>query len=136
MKAWRNRLLPALVVVCLTVGLATWPGSTRSAAAPQAAVGVHELLRHPERYPGTVLVEGVVSAVSPGQKLLALIDTAEYEDCGTTTCAPLQLPVRWTGAMPAPGERVRVRGAVGRQQGKRVFLAWELRRLPAYGGTP
>ena len=71
----------------------------------------------------TLMVEGVVSAVSAERKTLGLIDTREYAQCKIITCSQLTLPVRWTGTMPQPLETVRVKGAIQKKGSKFIFVA-------------
>ncbi len=95
-----------------------------------AILGVDAFMHHPERYPGAVRVQGVVSAVSAADHTLALIDTQGCQDCGVTTCARLQLPVRWGGALPAMRDTVRVTGEVKEINGKLLFIATALEKAP------
>jgi hypothetical protein len=76
-----------------------------------------------------VRVEGVVSAVAATEQSLTLIDVAELKRCGVVTCAPLSLPVRWNGPMPAVPDVVRLTGEVQDHQGKLVFLASALEKV-------
>lgn len=93
---------------------------------PEAILGVDAFMRQVERYPGTVRVKGVVSAISEKDQTLALIDTQEFQECGVVTCAGLQLPVRWEGALPAVGDLVIITGQVEKVGGKRLFAAKSL----------
>ena len=76
--------------------------------------------------PGPHLVQGVVSAVSAEEGTIALTDAPEgdpsCDDCATS-CAPLQLPVRWRGPMPSIDEKVRVEGNVEKVGDKLIFVA-------------
>ena len=98
--------------------------SSKGESISMVAVGVDALMRNVGDYRSSiVLVEGVVSARDPANRIFGLIDTSEFEECGVTNCATLTLPVRWSGAMPQEGETVRVTGTV-RQDGSRlVFVA-------------
>lgn len=84
-----------------------------------------------------VQVRGIVSAVFPRQRVFLLIDTAEFQECGVTTCASLALPVRWNGIMPVAKDDVRVRGSVQKTGGKLIFIALSLAKKPhsATGGS-
>ena len=136
-------LLPAGVLVIVGAGL-LWGvlrgpvsrggGPTSGPAAtpnPQPDLSVTALMRNADRHRGPVWVQGVVSAASEKDQLLALIDVSEFEDCATTTCAVLYLPVHWEGEMPGVEARVRLRGKVEKRDGRMVFAAAELRRLDA-----
>jgi hypothetical protein len=107
----------------------------RSALPADAVLGVDELMRDVDRFEGPVRIEGVVSAVSPGQKRLALIDRAEFEHCGRVDCAALVLPVEWAGAMPQVRQSVRLSGQVHRREGKLILVADSLSTMQADGGA-
>jgi len=95
---------------------------------PESILGVDTFMRNVERHRGIVQVEGVVSAISEKDQTLALIDTREFQECGVTTCASLQLPVRWEGAMPAGRDVVRVTGEAKEINGKLLFIAKALEK--------
>jgi hypothetical protein len=105
------------------------PPQTNSTLESNKAVSIDEFMVNLDRYPGRVLVKGVVSAVSLEQKLVGLIDAGEYESCGVVTCAKLTLPVRWNGQMPPVEEVVLVEGQVQRRNGKLFFMAQALERI-------
>lgn len=108
----------------------------RPAAPPKAVLAVSALAKNPGHYQGALRVEGVVSKVSPKEKTLALIDTAEYEKCGEVDCAPFYLPVRWGGQMPAVTNQVRVEGEIQKQNGKLVFVARSLEKVAPKAKKP
>jgi len=131
----RTPLFVGLVVV-LSFALLAWrlqPQGKQPTVRPVAAhgvipvVGVEQLMRDVDQYRGTLQVQGAVSAASAETQTLALIDTKELEQCGVTTCAPLSLPVRWTGTLPAVGQLVCIQGAVSESGGKLVFIAQTLK---------
>lgn len=99
------------------------------AGPAESALGVRQLMKNVEKYPGSVRVDGVVSQVFPDQSMLALIDLAEFKECKVVTCAQLSLPVRWDGPMPAVATVVRVDGRVRKQGARRVFVADKLRSV-------
>jgi hypothetical protein len=92
-------------------------------------VGVREFMKNVTKYQGTVSVEGVVSKISPKQKMLALIDTQEFRECKVVTCAQLTLPVRWKGEMPKVATVVRVDGEVRSEDGQRFFFARDIKTI-------
>lgn len=102
----------------------------QSAGTQPAALGVDEFMRNADPHRRTVSVVGVVSGASADKQVLALIDTKEFAECGTTECASLTLPVRWTGQMPAVRKTVRVEGAVQESAGKLLFVASALQEVP------
>lgn len=123
----RRRFLgAALAAAMLTSALMLSSCGENAAPASvtvEASVGVDALMRHPDKYNGAISVEGVVSAVSPEQKLLALIDLSEFEECGVTTCSTLALPVKWDGPMPAVNDEILLKGEIRDVNGKFVFVA-------------
>ena len=82
-----------------------------------------------DKYPGTAEVEGVVSQTISTQHMITLIDMEEYKECKVVTCALLRLPVFWKGELPAVYDVVRVKGEVGKRDGKRLFIAKELKKV-------
>jgi hypothetical protein len=133
----RNLLFGGLLIVAAANATAriqtnSAPPAKLSPAAESSktngALGVEQFMKNVERYPGNVRVEGVVVAVSATNQMLGLIDTREFQTCGLEGCA-LSLPVRWTGAMPAPGETVRVGGCVQTKLGKLSFVAQTLEKV-------
>lgn len=103
------------------------PGAQASASPAArltgAPLGVDDLMRNVDQHRGPVSVAGVVSGASAAEQMLVLIDAKEFADCGTTTCATLALPIRWTGAMPQVSQTVQVDGQVQEVAGKLVFVA-------------
>jgi hypothetical protein len=91
-----------------------------------AVLGVQEFMKNVDRYQGQVRLEGVVSAVSPADQALSLIDIQEFKDCGVTTCAPLTLPVKWQGPLPSVRDVVQLEGEVRESGGKLFFEAQRL----------
>lgn len=92
------------------------------------AVGVDQLMNHTEKYPGEVIVEGIVSASAPGR--VSLIDVGEVEECGVTTCAELVLPVEWSGNPPKGKQRVKLLGSVRETGEGMVFVARSMEAAP------
>lgn len=97
---------------------------------PVAALGVDQLMKEPEKYPGALVVEGVVKTASKKDQTLALIDVEEYRKCRVVTCSLLALPVRWAGEMPAVLDIVRVQGEITTVNGKMLFAARKLEEVP------
>jgi hypothetical protein len=101
----------------------------QEAGANPPVLGVREFMKNVEKYPGRVSVEGVVSGIFPKQKMLALIDIQEFQECRVVTCAQLTLPVRWKGEMPKISGVVRVDGEVRREGNQRFFFAQNLKSI-------
>jgi|GEM_PF-1706358 len=145
MKVWTGILFVALFV---TLGVFGWQWYLRDGHASVREEGrsgavetpgflcVDDLMQNVDRYRGTIRVEGVVSRASSTDQRLAVIDVEEFQHCGTTKCARLILPVRWTGAMPAVEDTVRMEGEVQDSGGKFVFVARKLEKVePKPGET-
>ncbi len=125
MKRWYVFL--SLLLIALPVFTAT-QACPQVREHPEAILGVDTLMRNVERHRGVVRVLGVVSAISEKDHTLALIDTREFQECGITTCARLQLPVRWEGALPAERDVVRITGEAKEINGKLLFIAKALEK--------
>lgn len=138
MKAWI--ILGCLGVVIL-IGAVLQHETTSVPSGPEIPSGlpldVETLMRNVDRYRrGPLTVQGVVSMADTASQTLALIDVAEFEECGVVNCASLTLPVRWSGQMPHPESLVRLNGKVREQDGRLVFVAETLRQTePASGVT-
>lgn len=91
---------------------------------------IEALAKQPDNYRGPIRVRGVVSAVFPDQKMLALIDSKEVEACGVTTCANLSLPVQWEGPMPGVGDQIFAKGQVRTTGAKLIFIASAIDKIP------
>ncbi len=103
---------------------------------PPAALGVDQLIKEVDRYKGPVRVEGVVTAVVPDKKMVAIVDIEQFKKCGILNCPTyLVLPVLWSGAMPSLKDAVIVEGQVKESGGKLIFEANNLDKLaPQSGG--
>ena len=99
------------------------------AASPKKVLGVDDFMKNVDRYRGKVSLEGVVSAVTPEQQVISLIDAKEFQACEVTTCAQLTLPVQWRGPMPAGRDLVRVEGQAQEVKGKLMFVADKLEKV-------
>lgn len=100
-----------------------------STSAPGTIVAVDDLMNSPEKYPGVLRVEGVVSEISEKDHTLGLIDIREFRECGGIECAELVLPVRWNGQLPSPADAVRVEGRIVESGGKSVFEATSIEKI-------
>lgn len=135
----RKDLLALVALTILATGCLSCLGASRVEAgqatqvAPQTpvtALGVDQLMKEPEKHPGTLVVEGMVKTASKKDQSLALIDVEEYRKCRVVTCSLLALPVRWSGEMPAVLDIVRVEGAITTVNGKMLFAARKLEKVP------
>lgn len=103
-------------------------GRASTAASGSSVLNVDDLMEHVDQHRRTVRVEGVVAGAAEKDGAFALIDSREFKKCGVTTCARLQLPVRWSGPIPSVGEPVEAEGEVQEWNGKLVFAARTLAR--------
>jgi hypothetical protein len=117
----RHLTLLYLAALVMIIPLVLVKISAAGSQTESPVLGVQEFMKNVDRYQGQVCVEGVVSAVSPADQALALIDLQEFKDCGVTTCAPLTLPVKWQGPWPSVQEVVQIEGEV-RESGGKLFL--------------
>lgn len=128
MKAPMLLLLPVALW-----GIPACEGRTQGDPAPAVApavLAVHALVGDPDAHrSGPIALEGVVSAVSPSEGTLSLIDRREFEACGLG-CAERVLPIRWAGPLPEPGAVVRVEGEIQDATSGLVFVARTLERAP------
>ena len=129
-KSFTVACITAMAVAFLPVfsighGLA----ASEVAVSTQAVFGIDDFMKNVDRYRGKIRLEGVVSAVSPEQQAISLIDAKEYEACGVTTCAHLTLAVQWRGPMPAVSDMVRVEGQAQEVKGKLMFVADKLEKV-------
>lgn len=102
---------------------------------PAGVLGVGQLVREVDRYKGPVRVEGVVTAVVPDKKMLALVDVKQFKKCGILNCPTyLVLPVLWSGVMPSLKDAIIVEGQVKESGGKFVFEAKKIEKLASQSG--
>ena len=114
-------------------------GETPRKESPQndtPLLDVDHFMQNVDDFPDTVRVKGVVAARDATTGMLTLIDAAEFESCGTITCAALALPVLWSNHMPELADTVVVTGAVRESDGKLVFVADNLDPLTDGPETP
>jgi len=104
---------------------------------PAVVLGVDQLMKDVERHKGPIRVQGVVTAVVPDKRMIALVDIEQFKKCGLLTCPTyLVLPVRWSGVMPSLKDAVIVEGQVKESGGKLVFESKNLEKLtPQPGGA-
>jgi len=99
------------------------------AASPKKVLGVDDFMKNVDRYRGKVSLEGVVSAITPEQQVISLIDAKEFQACEVTTCAQLTLPVQWRGPLPDVRDLVRIEGQAQEVKGKLIFVADKLEKV-------
>lgn len=129
----QKHLLTLTTLTLLLMSVPRVEAGPEAQVAPQtavAALGVDQLMKEPEKHPGAVVVVGVVKSTSTKDQTLALIDVEEYRKCKVVTCSLLALPVRWAGEMPAVLDIVRVEGEITKANGKMLFAAKKLEKIP------
>jgi hypothetical protein len=124
----------ALIVnIAAAAGSVPKPEPVRSAAPSPTArtLGVDEFMSKVARYKGPVTIQGIVTAVVPQRRLLALVDTGGYKESrSASTRSGLTLPVIWSGTMPKVKEMVRVEGQIREVSKKKlVFVAKRLEKV-------
>jgi len=124
----RHLTLPFIVVLFMIIPLISVKIPAADSQTESPVLGVKEFMKNVDRYQGKIRVEGVVSAVSPANQTLFLIDIQEFKECGITTCAPLTLPVKWQGPLPSVKDVVQLGGEVRKSGGKLFFEAKSLQR--------
>jgi hypothetical protein len=104
---------------------------------PGAVLGVDQLINNVDRYKGPIRVQGVVTAVVPDKRMIALVDIEQFKKCGILNCPTyLVLPVLWSGVMPSVKDAVTIEGQIKESGGKLVFEAKNLDKLaPQSGGA-
>jgi len=127
-KSLKVAVITALVVAFLLVSSSGLQAG-EVVASNQAILGIDDFMKNVDRYRGKVSLQGVVSAVTPGQQAIYLIDAKEFQACGVTTCAQLTLPVQWRGSNPAVSDLVRVDGQAQEVKGKFMFVADKLEKV-------
>jgi hypothetical protein len=133
----RIGLLLGLPLLCVLLrsssGVGAEPGVRVAAPEAPSPLSVDLLMKEPERHPGSIRVEGVVSITFPSRRQLGVIDLEEFKRCGVVSCADKVLPVRWEGAMPAKEQRVLLSGELKKTGGRWEFVAGKLERLDPEG---
>lgn len=87
------------------------------------ALHVNQVGADPSAYSGTITVTGVMAGTSPQDAtVFGMFDLKELK-CTTPNCNKLYLPVKYLGAMPKPGDEVRVSGNFINSSGGYLFSA-------------
>jgi len=124
-------------LVACTGGITTAPDASKDAPAnifsntesgetgnpAESIFNVDDIARSPERFTGQIIVEGVVSSVTPEQDTIGLIDSREYASCKVVTCSSFILPVQWSGFMPQVEDKVQITGSIEKFGEKYIFVA-------------
>ena len=103
--------------------LANQPVAAEPQAVTRKVVQVDELAANPEHFTGEIVLRAVVAAVNEQERVLSVIDSAEFESCGVLTCAKNYLPVTFAGKLPPPKTIVEITGQVAKTTKGLVFEA-------------
>jgi len=91
---------------------------------PGAVLGVDQFMKEVDRHKGPISIQGVVTAVVPDKRMMAVVDIDQFKQCGLLQCPSyLVLPVMWSGDMPALKDAVTMEGQIKESGGKLVFEA-------------
>jgi hypothetical protein len=136
MKVGRVAVAVAGLITVTGIGWAFVHGGGEIAAEPQAStakeetktaiVQVDELAERPSEHAGEITLRGVVARVSEDAGLFSVIDSREFESCGTVTCAEHYLPVKFSGEIPKPKTVVQIIGRTVKTEKGFVFEAERL----------
>lgn len=122
------------IIFCLIPVAATWMPSFSLTGAvagpyPGTVLGVDQLINNVDRYKGLIRVQGVVTAVVPDRRMIAVVDIEQFKKCGILNCPTyLVLPVVWSGAMPSLKDAVTIEGQIKESGGKLVFDAKKIEK--------
>lgn len=125
----KTRLLVLLAIV-IVLASTTLFLRARARSAPRDHVSVDAVAQHPESYAAQELtLQGVVAARVPEEQRFTVIDAAEYQACRVVTCSQYQVPVAFTGELPAIEQLVTITGRLVQPEPGRYLL--EARRVEA-----
>lgn len=94
-----------------------------------SALQVNQVAADPAAYSGTVTVTGIMAGTSPQDpSVFGIFDLKELQ-CKTPNCNKIYLPVRHQGAMPKPGDEVRVSGSFVNTNNGYLFAASNVKVL-------
>lgn len=115
-----------LYFICLTAAVMPLFSLTEAVAGsnPGAVLGVDQFMKEVNLHKGPISIQGVVTTVVPDKRMMALVDTEQFKQCGLLQCPSyLVLPVMWSGDMPALKDAVTIEGQIRESGGKLVFEA-------------
>jgi hypothetical protein len=129
----------AILLWCISVAVNVIPlvslAETVAGSNPGAVLGVDQLMKGVEQHKGPIRVQGVVTAVIPDKRMIALVDIEQFKKCGILNCPTyLVLPVLWSGVMPSLKDAVTIEGQIKESGGKLVFEAQNLEKLAHQSG--
>ncbi len=115
-----------LVLLTVSVALASCQAKPNAAASAPADIAVEQLAKAPGGYAGRgITIRGVVSDVAPADKRFTVIDEAEYRSCRELGCAAYEVPVAFTGTLPETAQTVRIAGRLEQPEPGRFVVRAE-----------
>lgn len=106
----------ALVAVSITFVLLL-------AGCDSKAFNVNEIASDPAAFKGTITITGIMAGVSPQDpSIFGIMDIKELQ-CKTQNCNKAFIPVSCQGALPVPGNEVRLTGSFVNKGGGYLFAA-------------
>ncbi len=104
---------------------------------PRPVLGVDQLVKEVDRHKGPIRVEGIVTAVVPDKRMIAVVDIEQFKKCGLLQCPSyLVLPVMWSGVMPSLKDAVIIEGQIKESAGKLFFDAKTIDKSTSQMGGP
>ncbi len=104
---------------------------------PGAVLGVDQFMKEVDRHKGPISIQGVVTAVVPDKRMIAVVDVEQFKKCGLLQCPSyLVLPVMWSGVMPSLKDAVIIEGQIKESAGKLFFEAKTINKSTSKLGGP
>lgn len=113
----KNIIIAAAFAVGIALSYALFFGGDAN------ALQVNQVGADPSAYSGKITVTGIMAGISQQDpSIFGMFDRKELQ-CNTPNCNKIYLPVRYQGAMPKPGDEVRVSGSFMETDGGFLFTA-------------
>lgn len=84
-------------------------------------IHVDDLAQRLGAYQGELTLSAVVAGVNQSEGVISVIDSREFETCGTLDCARNYIPVKMSGELPKPKTRLQITGRIARTNKGLVF---------------
>ena len=106
------------------------PPVTAGADTSSKIVQVDDLARNPGEFKGEIVLRAVVVGVRKSKGVFGVIDSREFESCGTLSCAKSILPVKFSGRLPEPKAVVVITGQMVRGEKGLIIQAKRVEVVP------
>ena len=106
------------------------PPVTAGADTSSKIVQVDDLARNPGEFKGEIVLRAVVVGVRKSKGVFGVIDSREFESCGTLSCAKSILPVKFSGRLPEPKAVVVITGQMVRGEKGLIIEAKRVEVVP------